>query len=92
LVGFVSCALRVKGVCRSNVYTESGENSVWAIGTDVSLVFETGKLFWLFVVIGIGVRERIGNVSANGAEPIDVGVLLRGLSKYWKMIDRKNID
>jgi hypothetical protein len=49
-------------------------------------------LFWLFVVIGIGVRERIGNVSANGAEPIDVGVLLRGLSKYWKMIDRKNID
>jgi len=79
-VGRVSRALRVNVVCRSNVYTESGENSVLANGTGFCIVFDMG-----IFVVGNGVRERSGSVSATDTEPNGVGVLLRGLSIYLYM-------
>lgn len=46
----------------------------------LSVVVECVIRLLFVVVVGNGVRERNGNVSAIGVEPNGVGVLLRGLS------------
>lgn len=49
----------------------------------LSVVVECIVRLLFVVVVGNGVRERNGNVSANGVEPNGVGVLLRGFSRIW---------